>query len=321
MMLEYLFTDKENEHIVEGNEFEYVTKEIVDIKDSPCWLLRLSAEGENEETARVLSARNQEIVKRFAPVVITNESSAYYNRRLFPIVNEFERKLRKLLYLAGGLQNDKDKGVSEVIRELESKDLGTIFELLFTDKGFINKVKENVNNKSWQFTKSEILSCVNNVQENTLWKKLFGEKDGDLSSCFFAIRKYRNDVMHAHDIDARTYLDAKRQFENINGQLESEIELLMNPPAVNTEERESLVSAKEAVQIMMDAITDFQREKLAEKILAFQRAIEQLRDVVKSPLINISELFQQQEPKLDEDIDNKENNDGTDEQITPNYTK
>lgn len=69
-----------------------------------------------------------------------NESAAYFNKSLYPYFNEFERKLRKLLYLKSALQHDAT--ASQNIKELESKDLGTIFELLFTDTQFIKDVKK-----------------------------------------------------------------------------------------------------------------------------------------------------------------------------------
>ena len=82
------------------------------------------------------------IVENFAPTVLINESLAYFNRKLFPYINEFERKLRKFLYLKSAIYTGEKR--IENIRDLESKDLGEIFVLLFTDAEFVKASKTKV---------------------------------------------------------------------------------------------------------------------------------------------------------------------------------
>lgn len=81
----------------------------------------------------------------YRPTVLSNGCAAYYNKFLYPYFNEFERKLRKLLYLKSALSEDKRD--SETIKDLESKDLGAIFALLFADPQFNQDVRERVKNK------------------------------------------------------------------------------------------------------------------------------------------------------------------------------
>lgn len=79
--------------------------------------------GDNKDNARILSEINDILLEDDEIIVVSNEASEYFNKTLFPLINAFERKLRKLLYLATADNiNYKDK-----IKMLEKKDKGTIF--------------------------------------------------------------------------------------------------------------------------------------------------------------------------------------------------
>src|SRR5699024_1286000 len=112
---------------------------------------------------------------------------------LFPDINEFERKLRKLLYLKSAIYHG-DKKIDN-IRNLETKELGVIFELLFTDADFVKNARSKVNEKTWQFTKREIVAALQSIAEDTLWNDLLGnEAVVSLSDNFLTVKNYRNDV-------------------------------------------------------------------------------------------------------------------------------
>ena len=224
MVQEYLFIDTTQREQVENYKPENVNMEIHPVDNSDCWTVRYEVEGENEHAAKLLSDVNTYILKNFDATVLSNGSSAYFNKSLFPHINEFERKLRKLLYLKSALNKD-DKAV-ENIKDLEKKDLGTIFELLFSDENFVKKSKLIVNKElTWQFTKKELISLIEETSEETLWKHLIGEDAvPSLRDGFYDVRSFRNDVMHAHNIDIVLFREAKRLFEKINKELDIEIE-------------------------------------------------------------------------------------------------
>lgn len=222
MIQEYLFIDDANKKDIEAYNPDKVTVEFYNIENSGCWIASYSIPGENENGAKILSDINEYITGKFSPTVLSNGSSAYFNRMLFPYINEFERKLRKLLYLKAAL-NKGDKAV-ENINELESKDLGEIFTLMFTDDAFAKSVKMAVNDKTWTFTKEEVVRCIKNIEENTRWDSLIGADSVlDLKSNFVLVKNYRNDTMHAHNINTKTYKEAKKLFVKINEQLDEEI--------------------------------------------------------------------------------------------------
>lgn len=226
---EYLFVEDTHKAEVESYKPENVRCSIQNIEDSSCWIAVYEASGENLPSAKILSKTNDYIMSKFNPTILTNESAAYFNKSLYPYFNEFERKLRKLLYLKSALQHDATD--SQVIKELESKDLGTIFELLFTDAQFIKDVKKNINEKSWQFTRDELINTINNLSENTVWDSLIGhETISVLRSDFIRVKNYRNDVMHAHNMDAASYTSALGVIKKINDQLDDELNKLVKSP-------------------------------------------------------------------------------------------
>lgn len=226
MKQEYLFVEDTHKAEVEAYKPENVRCSIQNIEDSSCWIAVYEASGENLPSAKILSKTNDYIMSKFNPTILTNESAAYFNKSLYPYFNEFERKLRKLLYLKSALQHDAT--ASQNIKELESKDLGSIFELLFTDTQFIKDVKKSINEKSWQFTRDEIINTINQLSENTLWDSLIGhETISVLRSDFIRVKNYRNDVMHAHNMDAASYTSALGVIKKINDQLDDELNKLV----------------------------------------------------------------------------------------------
>ncbi len=151
MIQEYLFIDKTHKKQINEYKPDKVIIKCKDIDNSDCWILSYSVAKETEDSAKVLSDINEYIMDTFSPTILTNESSAYYNRRLFPCINEFERKLRKLLYLKSALNRGDE--VAKNISELEFKDLGYIFKLMFTDDSFISSVKAEINKKAGHLQK------------------------------------------------------------------------------------------------------------------------------------------------------------------------
>ena len=126
MLLEYIVKkDNKDEFIKRLDEFNPECKQLSD--DS--FFISVSQNGNSEQSAKKLSDLNDKVTD-LKPIVLTNGSAAYFNKMLFPLVNNFERKLRKLLYASSAIsQNKKD-----TIANLEELDFGEIFELLFLDR-------------------------------------------------------------------------------------------------------------------------------------------------------------------------------------------
>ena len=134
MKHEYLFTSLEKFEQVKEYLPGKVQRKIYKIENTESFVSVYSIEGEKKENAKILSKIDEEIRKKFSPIVLTNDSSEYYNKVLFPYINKFECKLRCFLYLKSTVSENPENFKN--IQNLESKDFGEIYELLFTDANF-----------------------------------------------------------------------------------------------------------------------------------------------------------------------------------------
>ena len=225
MIQEYLFKDKSISDSLKEYGGNKVKLNIIDIENTQCFIACFHVSGENEENAMVLSKLDDDI-KKFSPIVLSNESSAYFNRRLFPLINEFERKLRKLLYLKSAMYEGNLP--TDNIRNLESYDFGKIFDILFIDPSFNKATKDVLSNKNWKFTKAEIMDSINKLAENRPWDYLVGQGVPSFRNNYSDVKQYRNDVMHAHNINYVTYKKANKLFNEINKDIDCEIEKIIS---------------------------------------------------------------------------------------------
>ena len=121
MLLEYLFFDKSKRSLVEqlnkdlqehwgklkkdGSPPSITYK---DFDDGDCWIVRYEKKGNSEQTAIQFSEISENVCEEFSPTILTDESAEYFNKSLYPLVNQFERRLRKLLYLKVSLSNEEN---------------------------------------------------------------------------------------------------------------------------------------------------------------------------------------------------------------------
>ena len=217
--------------------------------------------------------------EKYKPTVLTNECSAYFNKALYPTVNEFERKLRKLLYLASSLRGDEKS--QNVIVRLEEQDLGTIFEMLFSDAIFVKKAKETVTKTlSWQFTRAELLDALNKLDENKLWTVLLGDDCAKtLCESFSELRNYRNDVMHAHDIGYERFNAAQKLFKKVNNELDLAIGKLIGAKEANTD-----VTPADFNSTLSSALAAVHSQVDTSSLLAASEALKGI--VSNQPIIN-----------------------------------
>lgn len=164
--------------------------------------------------------------------------------------------------------------------QLESKDLGEIFVALFSDSNFVRCVKEKINQKTWQFTRDELFILIEKLDENTLWDTLLGcDCEKTLRKQFGELRAYRNDVMHAHNINPAQYRSAKRLLQKVNVELVDVIGKLIGAK----EENESITPA-DFNSTLGSALSSIQRQI---DISGLYAASETLKDIVSiRPIIS-----------------------------------
>ena len=107
MINEYLLKEKKIniDKIMECCE-DGIVCSVKDLEDDIFHIVSYRSESETYEDAIKLSKINEELKHR-NPIVLLNEASDYFIKELFPLVNRFERLLRKTLYLYDALLGDK----------------------------------------------------------------------------------------------------------------------------------------------------------------------------------------------------------------------
>lgn len=234
MVLEYLFLNKDKREDVEKynntiNDEVKSEKQKVDftyqeIDQTDNWVLKYELQGENERNAKRLSDIDTKIKTDFSPYIIINESSRYFNRQLYPLVNEFERQFRKFILLKAAIIGDDE--IWKQVQKLDQIDFGGIYQLIFTDGDFIKNAKKSIDGK----TKEDILKQIQSLDEKTIWSSITTESELKIiKDKFQDIKNYRNDIMHAHNINCSCYVKAKTMFTDINNQLSKENEELLSP--------------------------------------------------------------------------------------------
>ncbi len=232
MTNEYLFTDDKHRDEVEKYKPESATVKIANIAETSLWTASFSVVGQGEDAAHKLSNIHLFVMK-YSPMVLSCQSSEYYNKRLFPLINALERQLRKLLYVTASISNDQK--AKDSIQRLEEKDFGEIFNILFIDQNFITNLKKRVNadsksefNGMGLYSKKEIAEYLKKLEEAILWNKIRGDIDvPTLRMRFRDVQKYRNAVMHAHNISKKEYKKAKYLFSKVNSELEIALKTLL----------------------------------------------------------------------------------------------
>ena len=130
--------------------------------------------------------------------IITDEISVYFCQRLYPQLANFERGLRKVLYIASVKSNDGD--IINRCKKIEELEFARIYQMLFSDANYVTEAKKIVNSNSPAYSKRDILKKLTDISESTLWDKVFDGKYSYISENFLDIKDGRNKVMHSRNI-------------------------------------------------------------------------------------------------------------------------
>lgn len=275
MRLVYLF---ENNKINTGIEtllkIDGKIPQIKKMEGSNCSIVEYDMEGDSELIAKIMSKINYKIVNNFKPMsVLINESSEYFNKRLYPLVNEFERKLRELLYLVKALYDDKK--AKKEIYNLEKKTFGNLYTLLFVDNKFNSALNNYFNSRKDRISKKALIDYVNEIEEKTLFDKLFKEELPEFKKNFKKVSNYRNEVMHARNISFEDYITSKKMFELINSQIDSKIESITSQQLEKTNAKYS--DFNNSLEKILDTDRNIRAyEKLINSSISTQRDFEEI---------------------------------------------
>ncbi len=244
---EYLFLSEEKLEEAKQYHVQDAITVIKQIKDTNCWILSITSKGDSLPVAKALSEANDYILSSYKPVVISCGCSSYFTKRLYPLAADFERGLRKLLYLKSAISNSQE--AQKHIKDLESKNLDSIRKLLFYDTHFTKEVQREVNSRADSYEKAEIIKMIEGIEEKTVWSVLFPDNPPEqLKQQFSKLMKYRNDIMHSHNISFERYEKEKALFEEINRAIYTAIDDLLVKEIDDTNAQEFDQSLGEAIQ-------------------------------------------------------------------------
>lgn len=226
MIQEYLFLN-EDKHLKDINENykEKVKIEIENFGKDEAFIVKYYTDTNNEDDAKLLSELDEVIRSEFHTTTLTNEAAAYFNKRLYPLFNEFERKLRKVIYLASTYNDVKE--AESVVNNIEKYTFEQMYKILFTDERLKKNVTSRFNNGN-NYSKKDLIAIIQDIPESTTWHVIFGDALECVPDDFLRIKEYRNDTMHAHNINYKEFISAKNLLNKVNQAIDKEIGLYLD---------------------------------------------------------------------------------------------
>lgn len=221
-----------SEQLFEGLDYSEFSKNDISIPKTDIHIYEFECVSEelNEESkAEKLDGLSDRLTNMYKDSfqIINCESAQYFCAQLYPIVVKFETKLRYALYVSRSLFENgnvtKESFLYEVKKEkkpIEEIDFGEIYESIFTDKSLKSALNQKYNT---HLTKADLLKIIKDLEENTLWNDVVGDRYKYIENNFLNIKNYRNDVMHSHLISHARYLEAKKVLESAVTELEKAI--------------------------------------------------------------------------------------------------
>lgn len=221
MKIEFLYKDNTYESIINGineplnleeNEITYTPIVQVGLN-----IFSFSKSGDNETTAKKLDEIKKTVFQSLDPnslFVITDGVSSYFCQRLYPQMANFERGLRKVLYIAS--IKSKDEKVIAICKQIEQQEFAPIYQMLFSDSDYVTEARKIVNSKTPELSKHDIIKQLNEISESTLWDKLFGGQYSYIPENFLDIKDGRNKIMHSRNISFEEYSAIKNHLDKSN---------------------------------------------------------------------------------------------------------
>ncbi len=183
----------------------------------------------DEENAKKLDELTQLLETNYGGLfqLIISESSQFFCSQLYPLIVQFETKLRYALYISQALYNQGKVDATSFLytvgktkKSIEDTDFGEIYESIFADANFKPTLMKQY---SENLTKADLLKIIQATEENTEWQKIIGKDYNYIESHFLEIKSYRNHVMHNHLISFDTYNKAFRTLLAANNELDRAI--------------------------------------------------------------------------------------------------
>ena len=342
------------EFIVEGDNYQQFTQGIVPVAKEGVtffsenkkiagannFLLSVWTFETNMTSAKMLSEFSEQIKGKFIEnqikfYMLEDGPSTVFVTKLYPLVCEFETKLRKFVYLtlfdldepATQIAVTKIKTTTKELKSitnipsnnfLENITLGNLFDFLFDNNEFTEEAKKKTstitNDIGRTATKAELIAIIDAIEEKTIWNTLFAKTfpDFSLPRVYRELFPLRNDVMHFHSVTYKTYRKALNLFKNINKELDAQIE--KGVVLENTAENAELISSQyfnTVLSELRDSINILKSNFDVGTMSALReilKSIQMIRyDVELDAVTSFMKAFRDTLPKEDISTDEEEN--------------
>ncbi len=207
---------------------------------------------DNLKIAKVLNYINENIKKSilhqdYYIIQTYDESSKYLCDKIYPKFNEFERKIRRLIYLIlikafgklwvqetindelkNKLKNKLNSTDAMIEKALQEMDINDLEDFLFKPRYWYN-IEEVIDNELsikniGTLEKDEIIKHLEKIQKYRLWDKCFSEiKITKLEEKLERIRKLRNEVAHFKEISLKQYAESQILLKSITKEIDTAI--------------------------------------------------------------------------------------------------
>ena len=173
-----------------------------------------------EKIERILADKN------ISFKMLLNESSQCFTKELYPLICEYETKLRKFIYVT--LFDIDEAARATVIAQLkkakieikdqdpnydflEYSELGDIIVFLFANDSLYKDIDHYKSDPTHRYSsKDDIIEYIKNSTQKTIWEEFFAPNftDSIIPETIWDIKNYRNDVMHFHNVSYDCYKKA-----------------------------------------------------------------------------------------------------------------
>ncbi|HAR86510.1 MAG TPA: hypothetical protein DCR69_12335, partial [Clostridium sp.] len=262
--------------------------------------LAISIENKNVNDAKALNyvdnlLRKGESRKDYSIIVTYDGVSSYFCNKAYPLLNEFERRLRELVYIilvkTFGIEwydktvSDKlDSKVKEIskgknkaaliesaLHEMTMNDLEIyLFEPYseFELDQFV-KNKEVIDNTFSTKSKEEIVLLLEKSIPKSLWNRFFDDKIDDIQQELDKIREFRNKVAHNKEFYEKEYNSFHKIVQSVIYKIKSAIDDI-NMKEVNSQIKKESYSA---YSVLYNMKIENAMKQLGEQSKIMQKAL------------------------------------------------
>lgn len=231
------------------------------------FLIEFCTKGTGVAMAKALGAVRDRLPSAKGVHILEDDASQLFAKRLFPSLAEYERELRRTLFLALDLGETDETDGNELLKIIERESLSRLGNKLFTDDRFVKAVKERAGERR-PFSKEEITRLVESTEEKAPWDILFGGFDmGCVKRNFWPIVECRNAVMHHRTIKGDEYDNALHRLRN------STNALLAYSSRVCEEKGSSKDRERRAERASWSMMEGIRTEKLSESLAVISEIV------------------------------------------------